>query len=402
VIFHIAFKDLKIVFRDKKALAVMLLMPVLIILILGTALNSMFSQEPAVEKFSIGVVNKDKGFMSNIFINQVLRNNISGMFETYVVDENKAEDMLRKKTVPSVIVIPGDFTENLEKNYPVKLQVRFVADKHLEAMIVKSVAESFVKSTSLGYAAANAVVDKFKENNIQIKVPLQGMPESTTVVSGLQKLLGEGLIEFEEADQEVQKTLSAIQYYSASMLVMFILFGANMGTRLMLEERESGTLGRIMSARPDRAVFIFGKFLGIWLICLLQASILIIFTHFAYGVNWGSSLPGVIIITICTVFTGAAFGMFIGAVAKTTKAADSMGMVLIQMFTMLGGGMIPYYFIPESIKRVAGVTLNWWAIRGYHELMLGADTQQIIPFCGILMLMGLAYLGTGILRIRLE
>ncbi|MGI6778355.1 MAG: ABC transporter permease [Acetivibrionales bacterium] len=402
MIFHIAFKDLKIVFRDKKALAVMLLMPVLIILILGTALNSMFSQEPAVEKFSIGVVNKDKGFMSNIFINQVLRNNISGMFETYVVDENKAEDMLRKKTVPSVIVIPGDFTENLEKNYPVKLQVRFVADKHLEAMIVKSVAESFVKSTSLGYAAANAVVDKFKENNIQIKVPLQGMPESTTVVSGLQKLLGEGLIEFEEADQEVQKTLSAIQYYSASMLVMFILFGANMGTRLMLEERESGTLGRIMSARPDRAVFIFGKFLGIWLICLLQASILIIFTHFAYGVNWGSSLPGVIIITICTVFTGAAFGMFIGAVAKTTKAADSMGMVLIQMFTMLGGGMIPYYFIPESIKRVAGVTLNWWAIRGYHELMLGADTQQIIPFCGILMLMGLAYLGTGILRIRLE
>jgi flagellar basal body-associated protein FliL len=48
MIFHIAFKDLIVLFKDKKALMVLLLMPALIMLILGTALAGAFTSETAV------------------------------------------------------------------------------------------------------------------------------------------------------------------------------------------------------------------------------------------------------------------------------------------------------------------------------------------------------------------
>ena len=73
MIFHIAFKDLAIVFKDRRALTTMLLMPILIILILGSALGNMFTKDAAIKKFSIAVVNKDDKFLSRIFVDDVLK-----------------------------------------------------------------------------------------------------------------------------------------------------------------------------------------------------------------------------------------------------------------------------------------------------------------------------------------
>ena len=60
---HIAFKDLKTIFRDKKALALLILMPLLIILILGSALSKTFTEESSIKKFKVCVVNNDNGFI---------------------------------------------------------------------------------------------------------------------------------------------------------------------------------------------------------------------------------------------------------------------------------------------------------------------------------------------------
>ena len=110
MIFHIAFKDLIIVFKDRKALLTMLLMPILIIIILGSALSNMFSNDVAVKKFSIAVVNKDNKFLSQVFIDEVLKKAGSDMFDTNVADENEANSLLSKKKVTSVITIP-DYTK---------------------------------------------------------------------------------------------------------------------------------------------------------------------------------------------------------------------------------------------------------------------------------------------------
>jgi ABC-2 type transport system permease protein len=402
MIFHIALKDLKIVFRDKKALAVMLLMPALIIMILGAAFSSMFSSGNTIEKFSIGVVNRDDGLLSKIFINEVLRKEMKDMLNTYVVYEDEADRMLEKKTVPAVIVIPEDFTRNIESNKPTKLQVKSHADAQLKSIVVESVTGGFAQSISLSYASAYAALDTFNKYHLPTPKPVGGIAASTAIMGELQKKLSTGLLDYKEENQDEQKSMNAIQFYSASMLVMFLLFGANNGIALMIEERESRTLSRVLSTRPGRGTVLTGKFLGLMVICFIQAMILILFTRIVYNVNWGDSLPGLLMVTICAVFAAAGFGMMIAGVARTQKAADGLSNILIQVFTFIGGGMIPYYVMPDSMKQLAKVTLNWWAVKGYHDLMLGINFVNILPYCGILLIMGLAYLSIGILKFRTE
>jgi ABC-2 type transport system permease protein len=210
------------------------------------------------------------------------------------------------------------------------------------------------------------------------------------------------LVKFTEVNEEKKRNLSGIQYYSAAMLVMFMLFGSNYGTKLMVEERESRTLGRLMSTRVSRVTLITGKFLGLFLICLTQSLILMVFTRLVYGVHWGNSLPGLALVTLCAVFAGAALGMLIASLAKTVKAADGIGQLFIQTFTIIGGGMIPIYVMPESIRFMANFTLNWWAMKGYNDLMMGMGVTAVLPYCGILALMGAAYLTLGVWRFKVE
>jgi ABC-2 type transport system permease protein len=137
MIFHIAFKDLKVLFRDKKAIIILLLMPALIMLILGTALGSVFTEDTSVERFPIAVVNKDEGIMSRHFIYTFLDGEMSEMFKTYVVNEDKADDMLEKKTVPSVIVIPENFSESFNNLKDVKIVIKSDADDKVRTNIVE-------------------------------------------------------------------------------------------------------------------------------------------------------------------------------------------------------------------------------------------------------------------------
>ncbi|MCX7843113.1 MAG: ABC transporter permease [Clostridia bacterium] len=400
MLLHIALKDLKIIFRDRQALAVMLVMPLLIVVILGSALGSSFSPQLAIQRFTVGVVNNDEGLMSQIFINEVLRGKLSDMFSTFVIDEQKAEEMLKSEAAPAVIVIPEGFSESIENGKPVRIDIKAHGDSRLKSGIVRSVTEGFAENLSMGYAGAFATLDTLKKYNIPFNAQANGVSNATAIMGGLQKKLGSEMLKFKEIDQEKQKTISAMSYYSAAMLVMFLLFGANTGTKLIIEERESRTLGRLISARPGKAALITGKFLGLMLICFTQAVILIIFTQLFYGVNWGVSLTGIALVTLSSAFAAAAFGMFIAAIARTVKVADGLGQLFIQAFTVIGGGMWPIYLMPEPVKIAARFTLNWWAFNGYHDLMMGMNPQTVLPYCGILVLMGLAYLSFGILKFR--
>src|SRR3989339_1990205 len=272
---HIAFKDLKTIFRDKKALALLILMPLLIILILGSALSKTFTEESSIKKFKVCVVNNDNGFFSKIFIDNVLKENMSKVFDTVVLDEKNALLILDNGEVPSIIKIPQNFTKNIEKNELVEIEILTKSNFGIKSNIIKSVVEGFAKNVSSSYSGAFSILDIIDKHNISFLIPIEGIEKSTVIMNELQKKLRSNFLEFKEKNQEKRKTVSAMQYYSAAMLIMFLLFGANTGSKLIVEEREGKTLNRIISTRANKITLIFGKFLGLFIICFAQSIVLI-------------------------------------------------------------------------------------------------------------------------------
>lgn len=413
MIFQIAMKDLKIVFRDKKALAIMLVMPAVIMFILGNALGPLFEDSNPIERFTVVVVNKDDGILSQVLINDVFRKYGSDMLNTFIEsDEDKANEMLKNKKVSSVVIIPEGFTRRFFEGYDTNIGIKTQADNQFKANIVKSLTEGFCRQVYLYWAAATSGVEVLsevpKEESFLGEKSKEFPPDFMSVMFDMQQKTGEGILEFYEdiksykEGHEKPETVSGMQYYSAAMLVMFILFGASTGTKLMVEERESNTLGRLLTTGAGKVSLITGKFLGLLLITFTQAMILIVFTRFAYGVDWGSSIAGVVIITVCAAFSGSGLGMMIGSMAKTSSGAEGLSQLFIQTFTIIGGGMMPFYMMPEFIRVIAKGTLNWWAVNGYFDLMLGSGFTGILPSCVVLVLMGVLYLGIGVARFKTQ
>ena len=318
------------------------------------------------------------------------------------VDENEAKSLLSKKKVTSVITIPENFTQGIENNQPVKINTESLMDDKIKANIVESYTKGFAQSISLNYTEAFTVVDEMKKYGLPLPAGANGYSQADMIMADLEKKISMEAFKFSEQEQEKNKSISAIQYYSASMLLMFILFGANMGMMLLIEERETKTLGRIITTGVGKGTLIIGKFLGLLLICFAQSTILILFTKLAYGVFWGGTPADVAIVTFCSVFAGSAMGMFIASVSKTPKTAQSFSQIFIQLSTILGGGMIPIYVMPKLLQHFSKVTVNFWGTKGFLDLMLGSGINTVFQYCGILVAMGIVYLAIGILKFRVE
>lgn len=400
MIIHIALKDLIVILRDRKALAIMLIMPAVIMLILGSALGPMFEDTIAFEKFSIAVVDKDESQNSQYFYQNVLRGQMADMFDTFVVKEEKAEEMLKKEIVPSLIIIPEGFHEDISNNRPVNIVVKSSVNDQYKTSIVKTVVEGYAKGFSRSTAVAVALEDTLKDKLSKIERPFRNMSYRDALMMDFGSKLENNLIEFSKDNQEKNKTVTGMQYYCAAMLVMFVLFGVSNGVRNMTEERQTRTLGRLITTSAGKVTVIAGKFLGLMFITITQALVLITFTSLIYRVNWGNSVLGILIVTISCVFAASGLGMMIAAIAKTAKTVEGISQLVIQLFTILGGGMIPVYVMPDAVKNMAKVTVNWWAVNGYYDLMLGSGVVEVLPYCAVMVLMGIIYLGFGTYRFK--
>ena len=186
MIFHIAIKDLKIIYKDKKALAVMLLMPALIMLILGSSLGNMLSPEHSVKNIPVAVVDNDNGLMSGVFINMILRDKTGDLFTTFAVHEEKAMEMLEQKTVSAVIIIPNGLDKSIEDRKPLKFTIKSSAENDMHLLAVKSVVNGFAQNISLTYSGVFSAIDTFEEFDIEVKKEFEGMSNSSAVIMDLQ------------------------------------------------------------------------------------------------------------------------------------------------------------------------------------------------------------------------
>jgi ABC-2 type transport system permease protein len=130
--------------------------------------------------------------------------------------------------------------------------------------------------------------------------------------------------------------------------------------------------------------------------------ILILFTHFAFGVDWGNSLGGLIVLSLAMIFAACGFGMFIATIFKSSKAVNSMSPAMVMVMAFIGGSMFPLFALPPVLQTVSKITLNNWALRGYMSIMLGDGINSIITPVIVLCVMGTAFLTAGISRLRLN
>jgi ABC-2 type transport system permease protein len=323
-------KDLRVFFRDRSALLFSLVMPILVITVIAEGL--FFDQEDGPDLL-VPVVDLDQGPVATTFTKLLGKH-----ADVRVVDRAEAEKLVRDThEAPAAIVFPPKLSKQYlqGKSTEIQLLTDPAAGGDLEAVKVLLL---------LMDKDAAALADPFAEDKITLKEEnLTGNKLSVTV--------------FEQR----------VPGFALMFVLLAVVFGTSMA---MHDERDNGTLARLLVAPGGFTRILLGKLAARFVVGVVQMLLLLGWGHWMFGVSLGPSPVAMLLLTLTAVFAVVSAGMLVAGLARSREQTLPLGLSLVMAFSALGGCWWPQSMQPEWMSRLGNAVFTTWAMRGLNDLIL--------------------------------
>ena len=166
------------------------------------------------------------------------------------------------------------------------------------------------------------------------------------------------------------------------MAVFFVFFTVEFGVRSLLEEREEGTLARLLVAPVNAWSVIGGKALAGFVLGLVSTTLLVVATTWLIGAEWGDPL-GVALLVLGGVLAAVGVTALVATLASTPAQAGAYVSIVAVVGGLLGGT-----FFPISQAGLLG-TLRFlspqgWLMEGFQDSAGGSVADIAGPLAGVL------------------
>jgi len=410
----VAGKEIRIIAADRGTLAILILLPILLgSLFAGLNIMANTSDESPDILLEVNLVNEDPG----VFGGEVAKT-IGSIKELNVesLDSiNEAEQRVIKGEVAAAIIIPADFSENIDAYAPTAIEVIVDPAQPESASIVTGIMNQVVGEVTIWGEIQYGVRTIMEESGLLVEaspeeqraIEAQNMGVIMTQLNELRRNPAISVISENLEGVKVEGGIGLfLTYLFPAFTVMFIFFIVGGESASLLQEREAGTLRRLLAAPIPRWTIIAGKMLAYGLLVCLQVVILFTIGYVLFDITLGQSPLALITITILVAFVAVSMGMLVAAFAKSAKQADSVGTILAFVLAGIGGAfpLWPPIFRSEGfIGILSKFTPHAHALEGYYSVMAeNASFTQILPQLGILLLMGTVFFLIAVWRFKFE
>jgi ABC-2 type transport system permease protein len=411
----VAWKEIQVLLRDRGALALLILFPILLSGVQGGA-NVMAAAEadsPSI-LLQVGLVNRDP----EIFGGEVSKaiKSIDVLEVENFSSAADAEEQVAKGEIAAAIVIPADFSEKIDAYIPVAVEVIVDPAQPESISIITGIMNQVVDEVNIWgevQYGVRSVLDKsgLLENASPEQMGAIGAQNLGVIMTRLNEMRRSPAIEVVSEDLQGEVTEGGIMPYLAyvysAYIVLFVFFIVGTCAESIQDEREMGTLRRLVAAPIPRGAVIGGKMLGYMLIPCIQATILFTIGNLVFDISLGRSPGGLIILTLIVAGVSTSMGLLLATLVSSKKQAGDMG-TLLGFVLGFAGGAIP--IAPLLMTRMEGpmaiisrIVPHANAIEGYYKLTAeNASLIDILPEIGILFGMMLVFLFFAVRRLRFQ
>jgi ABC-2 type transport system permease protein len=394
---YIGMRDLTITVRDRASLGILLVMPMVLIIILSSALGNLSSN---LGKTPVAVINLDKGTVGAKVTDGFFTDpTLSDLFLAQRMhDPEEARALVANGELAGALVVPADFSRRLNTGRPSALVLYIDPGRQISGSIFRSVAETL--STRVSAAAIAARTSAYYVTKLPVSDPsffgrVIGQAVASASETGALSAVG-----MQETTAARGEDLSMLSYYSGAMSVMFLMFGAMFGAFSLVRERDDWTLPRMLMTPTSRSEILGGKMAGAFLIGVAQFAVLYTLTSLM-GVKWGEPFA-LGLVALSTVAAATGMAVFIAAVAKTVRAVSGVAQIIIQAMAAVGGSFIPVAQFPTWMQPLHYASVNGWAIDGILAVMRGSGAVAVLPNVAALLVMAGVFFAVGSWRLSWE
>ena len=410
----ITLKDLRLLYRDQRTLAILLLLPLIFITILGTSTGQMFSFREKAKRIKVGIVDADQQELSARVLTEV------SMVDALEVVEFETLEAARKRMEQgdfdvAIMIGPGytERVQNLRLGDLLAEKGRLKdeldsLDVQVESSAYFANAKQVVEKLVFGFAYKTFVPvilqrDKkvlaleIKREAAKIDREAEAAGELATQATQELRALGG-----ERADAPVNETNFVYQIIVPSYTVMFVFFIVILMARSMIEERDLGTLSRLRMAPISQASTIIGKTIPFLIVSIVQTLLLFVAGRLFFSMSWGVLPFWLIPVVFCTSLAAVGLGLLVATTARTDAQVSAYGNFLVLTMAGLSGCLMPRAWQPELMQKIGLTTPHAWSLIAYDQLLTKQypEISQVLQSCGMLLLFATVFFSLGWWRFR--
>jgi linearmycin/streptolysin S transport system permease protein len=365
-------KDLKTRLRDRSALLIGIVVP----LGLAFIFNAIFGGIASSKAIALGVVNADNGAASARFVSGVL--GAVGRSGLIAVQREptaaRARALTAKGTLDAVIIIPAGFSARAATERPAAMQVIGNVDDPISAEVARSIAEGYAAdlnrarlsvATVLAAGGGPAAASPSRIQALAARAAAAAAPVAVADVSAKSMQL----------DQK--------SFFAAGMAVFFLFFTVQFGVTSLLEERNDGTMARLLAAPIRPSSILAAKLLTSFMLGLISMFVLVAATSLLFGASWGNPL-GVTVLVVAAILSAMGIMALIATFAKNAEQAGNWQSVVAVVLGLFGGTFFPVSLAPGILSRLTFIAPQAWFMRGLGDLRGGTLSVIWVPALAML------------------
>jgi ABC-2 type transport system permease protein len=365
-IFDLALKDLSQIFRDKKSLLFLVAMPVIFTIFMGFAYRNGSSQENGDNRILLGVVNPEPELPLNRELFARLENSTS--MRVVEMKETEALTALREGKIAGVLLIPIGFNT---RSYAGEVaQLILVSDP------VSADGQSLFQLLRTPITQLMSAVEISRESMEIVAAQDASAEQSAAFELAWGKWNAASQLSLVRIEQAIAAPASdwtggnPYNQSSPGILVMFAIFGLVTSAQILVQERKSRTLQRLVTTAMKPWQIVAGHLLAMFTITFMQTAMLVVFGQLVLNVDYLREPLGILLLGVSLGLWIASLGLLIGVIAKEEQQVVLYSMVAMFLFSALGGAWFPLESSGGAFAAVGRLTPSAWAMSGFQNILI--------------------------------
>jgi ABC-2 type transport system permease protein len=331
-------KDIQIFLRDRRALVVSVLTPIVVAAFFGFLFAGTGAGGNTISRMKVGVTDLDHSALTKAVLESL---NQDASLEIQELPEDQALQLVRSGKLRAAMVFPAGF-ETAATGALVGLGAM------PDVKLLYDPSQSMIRPMVAGLLSQHVMQRLSRPNFIGNAKPIPFNVDNVAVTTG--------------------PRYNSYAHSFAGMSIQFILFmGIDAGIALLLM-RQEGMWRRLRAAPLSRAVLLGSRVAGTTLIAIGILAVVYLVARLVFDVRIAGSVPGFAMVACAFALLAATTGLMIASLGRSVGATRGVAMFSVLILVMLGGAWVPSFVFPEWLQHVTEFVPTRWAVDGLDAM----------------------------------
>jgi ABC-2 type transport system permease protein len=394
-LFAIIRTDVLLEFGSPSSIVFFLILPLVFTAAIGAGLGGLMDGDstPSAVAVTIYVLDEDQGSLVDVLLENLEENALAP-----VLVDALPEDQFG-------LEIPVGFSERLIAGETVTVTLHTLpttsasqaVEQYVNAAVSRLGGAVLVSEMGLQQAQESGSFSEPAEKEAYFSEVLEGTLAAAADPPVISELhwSGEGVV------SNTRDMATSAEQASAGQIVTWVQITLLAAAEVFVNERESGTLRRLLMAPLPRFLTLGGKMASRLVLGLAQMAVLFLGGALIFGVHWGRDPLALAAVSLAFALSTTALGMFIATLVRTRSQASSIVVGLAMGLSALGGAWYPMEITPLVYRQIVKILPSTWAMQAYTDLLVRqAGLKEVLPAVGVLVGFAVFFVLLALLRFR--